>query len=216
MVTVQVVNHGGCHQGLHVWESLWTLIRYWMLPRWMWTSAVKTGRAVLFSQTLEPLFILLRNVSARGWMISDIMRSCHLSGSRATRWSQPTRLHGWSPLYYTQADQGSAFPLPWDKGAQLHLFQLSVCRQKSLGLLFSDFLCNFRGAVVQPNWLSGTMQPLALSSHPGASKTEPCATKERKSLSQPKPEQEGRQLLVIFGDVLFCVIKDEIPLSWHE
>lgn len=142
MVAVQVVNHDGCHQGLHVWESLWTLIRYWVLPRWMRTSAVKTGRAVLFSQTLEPLFILLRNVSARGWMMrSDNMRSCHLPGSRAALWSQPTCLHDWSLLYYTQADQGSAFPLPWHKGPQLHLFQLSVHRQKSLGLLFSDFLC---------------------------------------------------------------------------
>lgn len=73
-----------------------------MFPRWMWASAVKTGRPVLFSQTLEPLFILLRNVSARGWMRSDHVRSCHLSGSRGTRWSQPTCLHDWSGLYYTQ------------------------------------------------------------------------------------------------------------------
>lgn len=91
-----------------------------------------------------------------------------------------------------------------------------VCRQKSPGLLFSDFLCNFSGAVVQPNWQSCSMQPLALSSHTGASKTEHCATKERKSLSQPKPDQEGRQILMIFGDLLFCGIKDANPLSWHE
>lgn len=127
----------------------------------MWTSAVKPGRAVLFSQTLEPLFILLRNVSTCGWMMtSDDMRSSHLSGSRGARWSQPMCLHDWSVLYYTQADQDSAFPFPWALGPHLHLFQLSLCRQKSLGLLFSDFLCHFRGAVVQPNWQSCTMQPL--------------------------------------------------------
>lgn len=38
----------------------------------------------------------------------------------------------------------------------------------------------------------------SLSSHPGASKTEYCAAKEKQTLSQPKPGQEGGQILVIF------------------
>lgn len=86
-----------------------------------------------------------------GWMMrSDKMRSSHPSvAEEHTDHSQcACMIEVYCTTLSCDSDEGSAFPFPWDKGPQLHLFQLSVCRQKSLGLLFSDFLCSFGSAVV--------------------------------------------------------------------
>lgn len=218
MVTVQVINHGGCHQGLHVLGESLNTHQILDVSKANVNQCCKNRKSCTlqsdFGTTFYPFEECFSTWLNEKWsreVLSPVWQQRNtLITANVLAWLKWTVLH-------SGVTQIKAVPSPCLGTRDPNcIYSNFVCRQKSLGLLFSDFLCNFRGAVVQPNWQSCTMQPLALSSHPGASKTEHCATKERKSLSQPKPDQEGRQIMVIFGDMLFCGIKDEIPLSWCE
>lgn len=97
----------------------------------MSTSAVKTGRAVLFSQTLEPPFILLRNVSIP---VSE-------------QWDTIT----WDPLtclWQQRSTLVTEYVLAWSKCIVLHsgVTQIRVVPSPSLGTrdpncIYSNFLC---------------------------------------------------------------------------
>lgn len=131
MVNVQVFNHGSCHQDLQDLGSPYTLLKHWVLPSWMWTSAVELGRALLFSQTLEPPTVFLRNVSkhvAEWW--------------EAITWGPLTCL--WQQRNMLVTD----YVLAWLKCTALHsgVIQIKVVPSPSLGTrdcncIYSNFLC---------------------------------------------------------------------------
>lgn len=133
MVTVQLINHGGCHQGSHAWESL-------NIHQILDASKVNVNQCcknrkgcILQADFGTSLYPFEECFSTCGWMMrSDNVRSSHLSV--AAEEHTDYRLCAW-----------------WLKCTVLHsgVTQMEVVPSASLGTMdpdciYSSFLCGDR------------------------------------------------------------------------
>lgn len=101
MVTVQVINHSGCHQGLLVLGESLNTHQILDASKANVNQCCKNRKGCTQSDFGATFYPFEECFST--WLNDKWSReSCHLSGSGGTRWSQPVCLHDWSGLCYIQ------------------------------------------------------------------------------------------------------------------